>query len=38
MVETLLRQDEPDDLTMWQAGVYSSVMYYLNAIKETGTR
>jgi branched-chain amino acid transport system substrate-binding protein len=23
--------------TMWQAGVYSSVMYYLNAIKETGT-
>jgi branched-chain amino acid transport system substrate-binding protein len=23
--------------TMWQAGVYSSVMYYLNAIKEAGT-
>jgi len=23
--------------TMWQAGVYSSVMHYLNAIKETGT-
>jgi len=23
--------------TMWQAGVYSSVMSYLNAIKETGT-
>ena len=23
--------------TMWQAGVYSSVMAYLNAIKETGT-
>ena len=23
--------------TMWQAGVYSSVMYYLNAVKETGT-
>src|SRR5205823_5810132 len=23
--------------TMWQAGVYSSVMYYLNAIKESGT-
>ena len=23
--------------TMWQAGVYSSVMNYLNAIKETGT-
>jgi len=23
--------------TMWQAGVYSSVMYYLNAIKATGT-
>ena len=23
--------------TMWQAGVYSSVMTYLNAIKETGT-
>src|SRR5436190_2970914 len=23
--------------TMWQAGVYSSVMYYLNAIKDTGT-
>src|SRR5436309_8116258 len=23
--------------TMWQAGVYSSVMVYLNAIKETGT-
>jgi branched-chain amino acid transport system substrate-binding protein len=23
--------------TMWQAGVYSSVTYYLNAIKETGT-
>ncbi len=23
--------------TMWQAGVYSSIMYYLNAIKETGT-
>src|SRR5215475_5993772 len=23
--------------TMWQAGVYSSVMQYLNAIKETGT-
>ena len=23
--------------SMWQAGVYSSVMYYLNAIKETGT-
>ncbi|MGY4472421.1 branched-chain amino acid transport system substrate-binding protein [Bradyrhizobium sp. LB9.1b] len=24
--------------SMWQAGVYSSVMHYLNAIKETGTR
>jgi branched-chain amino acid transport system substrate-binding protein len=23
--------------TMWQAGVYSSVMHYLNAIKESGT-
>src|SRR3982074_1540015 len=23
--------------SMWQAGVYSSVMYYLNAIKDTGT-
>src|SRR5436309_11413260 len=23
--------------TMWQAGVYSSVMYYLNAVKEGGT-
>jgi len=23
--------------TMWQAGVYSSVMSYLNAVKETGT-
>jgi branched-chain amino acid transport system substrate-binding protein len=23
--------------TMWQAGVYSSVMHYLNAIKDTGT-
>jgi branched-chain amino acid transport system substrate-binding protein len=23
--------------TMWQAGVYSSVMTYLNAVKETGT-
>ena len=23
--------------TMWQAGVYSSVMHYLDAIKETGT-
>jgi len=23
--------------TMWQAGVYSSVMYYLNAIKDGGT-
>ena len=23
--------------TMWQAGVYSSVMNYLNAVKETGT-
>src|SRR5216684_2218943 len=23
--------------TMWQAGVYSSVTYYLNAIKESGT-
>jgi len=23
--------------TMWQAGVYSSVMAYLNAVKETGT-
>jgi branched-chain amino acid transport system substrate-binding protein len=23
--------------TMWQAGVYSSVMYYLNAIKDAGT-
>jgi len=23
--------------TMWQAGVYSAVMHYLNAIKETGT-
>ncbi|NVN88844.1 MAG: ABC transporter substrate-binding protein [Rhodopseudomonas sp.] len=23
--------------TMWQAGVYSSIMYYLNAIKEIGT-
>ena len=23
--------------TMWQAGVYSSVMYYLNAIKDSGT-
>jgi branched-chain amino acid transport system substrate-binding protein len=23
--------------TMWQAGVYSSVMHYLNAIKQTGT-
>jgi hypothetical protein len=23
--------------TMWQAGVYSSVMHYLNSIKETGT-
>jgi branched-chain amino acid transport system substrate-binding protein len=23
--------------TMWQAGVYSSVTYYLNAIKDTGT-
>jgi branched-chain amino acid transport system substrate-binding protein len=23
--------------TMWQAGVYSSVIHYLNAIKETGT-
>ncbi|UEM14995.1 ABC transporter substrate-binding protein [Bradyrhizobium barranii subsp. barranii] len=23
--------------SMWQAGVYSSVMHYLNAIKETGT-
>jgi len=23
--------------TMWQAGVYSSVMHYLNAIKEVGT-
>src|SRR6201987_2002080 len=23
--------------TMWQAGVYSSVMHYLNAIKEAGT-
>ena len=23
--------------TMWQAGVYSSVMYYLNAIKASGT-
>src|SRR5580692_6883820 len=23
--------------TMWQAGVYSSVMYYLNAIRESGT-
>jgi branched-chain amino acid transport system substrate-binding protein len=23
--------------TMWQAGVYSSVMHYLNAVKETGT-
>jgi branched-chain amino acid transport system substrate-binding protein len=23
--------------TMWQAGVYSSVMYYLKAIKDTGT-
>jgi branched-chain amino acid transport system substrate-binding protein len=23
--------------TMWQAGVYSSVMYYLNAVKDTGT-
>jgi len=23
--------------TMWQAGVYSSVTYYLNAIKATGT-
>ncbi len=23
--------------TMWQAGVYSSVMYYLNAVKDSGT-
>jgi branched-chain amino acid transport system substrate-binding protein len=23
--------------TMWQAGVYSSVMHYLNAVKDTGT-
>jgi branched-chain amino acid transport system substrate-binding protein len=23
--------------TMWQAGVYSSVMYYLNAIRDSGT-
>jgi len=23
--------------TMWQAGVYSSVMHYLNAVKESGT-
>ena len=23
--------------TMWQAGVYSSVTHYLNAVKETGT-
>ena len=23
--------------SMWQAGVYSSVMHYLNAVKETGT-
>ena len=23
--------------TMWQAGVYSSVMHYLNAIKDAGT-
>ena len=23
--------------TMWQAGVYSSVMHYLNAIKDSGT-
>ncbi len=23
--------------TMWQAGVYSSVMTYLNAVKESGT-
>src|SRR4029453_19626286 len=23
--------------TMWQAGVYSSVIHYLNAIKEAGT-
>jgi branched-chain amino acid transport system substrate-binding protein len=23
--------------TMWQAGVYSSVMYYLNAVNDTGT-
>ncbi len=23
--------------TMWQAGIYSSVMHYLNAIKESGT-
>jgi branched-chain amino acid transport system substrate-binding protein len=23
--------------TMWQAGVYSSVTYYLNAIKDSGT-
>jgi branched-chain amino acid transport system substrate-binding protein len=23
--------------TMWQAGVYSSVMYYLNAVKDTAT-
>ena len=23
--------------TMWQAGVYSSVMHYLNAVKEAGT-
>jgi len=22
---------------MWQAGVYSSIMYYLSAIKDSGT-
>ena len=36
MVEALLAKMNRMP-TMWQAGVYSSVMHYLDAIKETGT-